>query len=83
MLQDCLLEPLQGLARLYSELVDQGMPGLLVGVKRVHLAVGASYTYTGGKNESAVHWDMVKELRNGGRIELDGKVVQENGVWAL
>jgi hypothetical protein len=26
---------------------------------------------------------MVKELRNGGRIELDGKVVQENGVWAL
>ena len=29
----------------------------------VHLAVGASYTYTGGKNESAVHWDMVKDLR--------------------
>ena len=32
-------------------------------------------------NRSSVHWDMVKELRNGGRIELDGKVVQENGVW--
>ena len=33
----------------------------------VHLAVGASYTYTGGKNESAVHWDMVKDLRPGRR----------------
>ena len=49
----------------------------------IHLAVGASYTYTGGKNESAVHWDMVKDLRPGGRIELDGEVVQENGVWVL
>ena len=29
----------------------------------VHLAVGASYTYTGGKNESAVHWDMVTTCR--------------------
>ena len=34
-------------------------------------------------NRASVHWDMVKELRNGGRIELDGKVVQENGVWQL
>jgi len=25
---------------------------------------------------------MVKDLRDGGRIELDGKTVQENGVWA-
>ena len=34
-------------------------------------------------NRSAVHWDMVKDLRHGGRIELDGEVVQENGAWAL
>jgi hypothetical protein len=26
---------------------------------------------------------MVKDLRQGGRMELDGTVVQENGVWAL
>ena len=36
----------------------------------VHLAVGASYTYAGGKNESAVHWDMVKDLRPGGELSL-------------
>jgi aminopeptidase len=29
------------------------------------------------------HWDMVKDLRNGGRIELDGEVVQENGEWTF
>jgi aminopeptidase len=49
----------------------------------VHLAVGAGIPFVGGLNESAVHWDMVKDLRREGRIELDGRVVQENGVWAL
>ena len=32
-------------------------------------------------NVSQVHWDIVKDLRDGGRIELDGKVVQESGKW--
>ena len=49
----------------------------------VHLAVGASYTYTGGKNESAVHWDMVKDLRPGGEIVLDGETVQRDGIWLI
>ena len=45
----------------------------------VHLAVGASYPESGGKNESAVHWDMVCDLRNGGRITVDGDVLMEDG----
>jgi aminopeptidase len=49
----------------------------------IHLAIGQSYEFQGGKNTSAVHWDMVKDLRNGGRIELDGEVVQENGRWVF
>ena len=32
----------------------------------VHMAVGASYPETGGVNDSAVHWDMVCDLRQGG-----------------
>src|SRR5918999_1983074 len=47
----------------------------------IHLAIGAGLPTIGGKNVSAVHWDMVKDLRNGGRIECDGEVVQENGEW--
>jgi aminopeptidase len=49
----------------------------------VHFAIGQSFPQIGGKNTSAIHWDMVKNLRNGGRIELDGKVVQENGKWTV
>jgi aminopeptidase len=49
----------------------------------VHLAVGASYTYAGGKNESAVHWDMVKDLRPGGELSVDGELVQRNGAWLI
>jgi aminopeptidase len=49
----------------------------------VHMAVGFGFPNLGGTNESAVHWDIVKDLREGGRIELDGEVVQENGVWKI
>jgi len=47
----------------------------------IHLAVGSSYTSNGGKNVSAVHWDIVKDLRRGGKLYADGRLVQENGVW--
>jgi aminopeptidase len=44
----------------------------------IHLAIGQSYKECGGRNKSAIHWDMIKTLKPG-RIELDGKTVQENG----
>jgi aminopeptidase len=49
----------------------------------VHLALGAGFPHLGGTNVSTVHWDMVKDLRRGGRIELDGKVVQQDGSWMV
>jgi aminopeptidase len=45
----------------------------------VHLAVGDSYPETGGTNESAVHWDMICDLRRGGRLTADGEPVVEDG----
>jgi aminopeptidase len=42
----------------------------------VHLALGRSYPETGGVNESAVHWDLICDLRNGGRLTADGEVVE-------
>jgi aminopeptidase len=60
-----------------NTLFDEKMEGT------IHLAIGTGFPQLGGMNESAVHWDMVKELRNGGRIELDGQVVQEGGQWRL
>jgi aminopeptidase len=49
----------------------------------VHLALGNSYTSTGGTNRSGVHWDIVKDLRRHGQVYADGRLVQENGRWAL
>lgn len=49
----------------------------------IHLALGNGFPFLGGTNVSAVHWDMVKDLRRGGRIELDGEIVQENGTWLV
>jgi aminopeptidase len=41
----------------------------------IHLAVGRSYPETGGINESAVHWDLICDLRTGGRLLADGEAV--------
>jgi aminopeptidase len=49
----------------------------------VHLAVGNSYSFTGGTNTSAIHWDIVKDLRSGGQIHADGRLVQEDGRWLI
>ena len=45
----------------------------------VHLALGNSYPETGGTNVSALHWDLIKDLRQGGQILLDGEVFQDGG----
>jgi aminopeptidase len=45
----------------------------------VHMAVGMSYPETGGQNDSAVHWDMVCDLRSGGSIVVDGVELQRDG----
>ncbi len=44
-----------------------------------HMAIGMSYPETGGQNSSAVHWDLVCDLRQGGSITVDGVELQRNG----
>jgi len=48
----------------------------------IHLALGMAYKENGGGNDSAIHWDIVKNMKRG-KILLDGKVVQERGVWKI
>lgn len=48
----------------------------------IHMALGRSYKEKrgGGTNESAIHWDIVKDMRlAGSRVEVDGVVVMRNG----
>jgi aminopeptidase len=50
----------------------------------VHLALGNGMPDLGGRNESRIHWDIVKDLRMPGtRIELDGVAVQQDGAWLV
>jgi aminopeptidase len=55
-------------------LLDEKMAGT------VHLALGRSYPESGGTNVSSVHWDMICDLRQGGRITADGQTVVADGV---
>jgi aminopeptidase len=49
----------------------------------VHMALGRSYPETGGVNESAVHEDLVCDLRRGGSITVDGEQFQVDGKFAI
>lgn len=44
-----------------------------------HLALGAGYPETGSTNRSAIHWDLICDLRQGGRIEVDGQPLLVDG----
>ncbi len=49
----------------------------------IHLAFGMAYKECGQPNKSALHWDIVKDLRRNGKIIADGKVIQRNGEWLI
>src|SRR5919202_1176891 len=48
----------------------------------VHLALGRSYPETGGRNVSAVHWDLICDQCSAGGLSADGETVLEDGRFA-
>ncbi|MBI5391107.1 aminopeptidase [Candidatus Woesearchaeota archaeon] len=48
----------------------------------IHLALGMAYKEGGGKNESALHWDMIKDLRDG-EFWIDDTCVQKKGKFLI
>lgn len=49
----------------------------------IHMALGASYPETGGKNESGLHWDIIKNMKENSKIFLDDKLIYENGKFVI
>ncbi len=49
----------------------------------VHMAVGAGYPDTGSSNKSAVHWDMICDLRQGGQVDVDGQPFMRDGKFLV
>jgi len=48
-----------------------------------HMALGAGYPETGSKNASAIHWDMICDLRTDSEITVDGELYYKNGKFAF
>lgn len=46
----------------------------------IHLALGMAYKENGGGNDSALHWDIVKNMKKA-KIIVDGKIIQDKGKW--
>jgi aminopeptidase len=49
----------------------------------IHLALGKGYKETLSKNKSALHWDMICDLRKKGELWFDNKLVQKKGKWLV
>jgi aminopeptidase len=49
----------------------------------VHIALGRAYPNCGGTNQSAIHWDIVKDMRQEGEVLLDGQVIFRRGKMLL
>jgi aminopeptidase len=58
-------------------LLDEKMGGT------VHMALGMGYPDTGSANRSAIHWDMICDLRAGGEVTADGTTVLKDGSYRI
>ena len=49
----------------------------------VHMALGRAYPQAGGSNISAIHWDMICDLRQGGEVWVDGTLMSKDGTFLV
>jgi aminopeptidase len=49
----------------------------------IHLALGASYPETLGKNESAIHWDMLCDMKRDSEIRVDDELLYKDGKFTI
>ncbi|HVN23740.1 MAG TPA: aminopeptidase [Syntrophorhabdales bacterium] len=49
----------------------------------IHLALGATYPETGGKNQSPIHWDLLADMKKEGQIFADGELIYKNGEFLI
>ncbi len=67
-----------GITRLSTDiLVDEKVGGT------IHIALGRAYTENGGTNKSAIHWDVIKDIRKEGAVYVDNRCILQSGVVSL
>ena len=45
----------------------------------IHIAAGLGFPESGSKNESAIHWDFLCDMSEGGQITVDGQQFYDSG----
>jgi aminopeptidase len=60
-----------------NTLFDEKIGGTL------HMAIGAGYPQTGSQNQSAVHWDIILDLRTGSEVYVDGELFMKDGDFTV
>ncbi len=48
-----------------------------------HMALGVGFPETGSQNKSAIHWDLICDLRDGGEIWVDDELLHKNGKFVI
>jgi aminopeptidase len=67
-----------GIARgIINTLYDEKIGGT------IHMALGESYPETGGVNHSAIHWDFIRDLRQGGEVWVDDTLFLKDGRFVV
>ncbi|MBS3762114.1 MAG: aminopeptidase [Planctomycetes bacterium] len=49
----------------------------------IHLALGRGYPESGSKNESGIHWDLLCDMKNEGKIYGDEELIYEDGKFKI
>ena len=69
-----------------NRMIDRFVKNILFDEKiggTFHLALGHGYPETGSKNESAIHWDMICDMRDGGEIIVDDELFYRSGEFMI
>jgi aminopeptidase len=49
----------------------------------IHMALGEGYPQTGSQNKSALHWDLICDMRQDSEILVDGDLFYKNGEFQV
>jgi aminopeptidase len=49
----------------------------------MHVALGGGFPELGGENRSSLHWDIITDMKDGGRIYVDGELFYDSGEFKL
>ena len=49
----------------------------------MHVALGSSFAELGGENQSSLHWDIITDMKDGGKIYVDDELFYDSGEFKI